>query len=459
MLFRTELIEYTIAIERLADARRAGASPRIMRRLQSDLQAKRKAVLRKRNLKQLGEHAAKRIADLLEALKVAELTDVAKLDDDTARGVHRAIDLVNRELAAGDFAYHLVGDVLRRGKRRLFVLATYGVERVVHRWVDGARVAVLHLDRLDRTNWKPNRLGAHRPAHLAPFVEMSTVRRDLLTFTIPELITEGGLIYKGERLSNQVVRKDHRAVLGKKVDDLVAFGSQLERRRRILRRIQNHRDTKIQFLFPDTMKRDHELLHLFRQNFNAPVHLANEYETVLGAIDVPAYRGLVDRMATLHAGPVEHFVLQLWHDYKTGVPAMPARVAALLHGLLTSTALNKRVAAAARDHLSGQLAELAGSAPLTRTVLTKLSGNVFESSAWDTPRCFATMIVFKELARVLAVERGADMKPESRPDRELASHVYAALVAKPPKAVRAAARNVWEHLFGRKMPVIRAARN
>ncbi len=453
-LFKEELVNAHIAATRLGRYQRRGVPPQALRRLEAKLRSQRKAALAPRYLRALGEHAAKRLADLLETVKVAALAKSADAHDHTARAFQRAVSLLNRELAAGDFGYHVIGDVLVSGATRLLLLATYRVERVVLRTVNGRRVSVLHLDRLDQTNWTPNRLGAARPDEWAPFVEMSTVRRDLLTFVLPELVTEGGLIYKGKRLSNEMVRKDYRAVMGNQVDDLVAFGAQLQKRRRVLRRIQHHPRTKIQFLFPDTMKRDHELLLLFKQNFNAPATLINEYEAVLGAIDVPAYRGLVDRLAALHAGPVEHFVLQLQFDRQQGVPAMPPRVGAYLKGLLHSTAINQRVAAVARDQLSGQLAELAGSAPITRTVLTKLSGNIFDSSAWDTPRCFATMILFKELSAELGVDQGAVLAPLKQPDREAASHVYAALIAKPPRVLRDGARKVWTRLFGRPMPVI-----
>jgi hypothetical protein len=281
---------------------------------------------------------------------------------------------------------------------------------------------------------------------------MSSVRRNLLTFVIPELVTQGGLLYKGRRLSNEMVRKDLRASLGDKLDDLVALGAQLEKRRRILRRIQRHSATKVSFVFPDTMKRDRELLALFRRNFNAPVALANAYETVLGAIDVPAYRGLVERVAALYAPSVARFVLQLWYDHRRGVPAMPPAVKAHLAPLLSSSKHNRKVAASTRYQLSGQLAQLAGSAPVTRLVLTELSGNVFDPSAWQTPRCFATMILLREVAKELGVRQGAELEPTKKPDRELASHVYAGIVGNPPQAVRAAARKAWARLFGRAMP-------
>lgn len=476
-IFGEALPNVFVAAARLADARAGEEGDRALRVLTKRLETARKATLTPEHLRALGEHAAKRLADLLAAIQNAALAETRSQDDATAKAFHQAVDLLNRELAAGDFGYHLVGDLLGQGKRRLVLLASYGVEEVVRYRVDQTPVTVLRLDRLDETNWSPNRLGAQREGHLAPFVEMSTVRRELLTFVIPELITDGGLTYDGKRLSNAVTQKEHRALLGERVADLVALGTQLGKRIRILRRIQRHPQTKISFLLPDTMARDRELTRLFKRDFNAPIALVNELETVLGAIDVPAYRGLVDRIAPLHAALTESFVLQLWHDdrrIRIAVPSripprgatdapttmrlppaeLPPAIRQHLAPLLGSGAHNERVAEAAERQLSGQLASLAHAGILTRTQLTRLSGNLFDTSAWHTPRSYATLVVWKELGRILGVSKAAGLSAEGDPDRELASHVYADLVGRDPAAVRQAARGAWDHLYTAKMPVI-----
>lgn len=472
-IFGEALPKHFIAAADLARARAEEAGDRVLASYTRRLEKARAAVLAKAHLRALGEHPAKRLADVLSAIQNAALAGTTSMDDATAKAFFAAIELLNRELAAGDFGYHVVGDLLVRGKHRFVLLASYGVEEVVRYAVAGKPVTVLRLDRLDQTNWAPNRLGAHRPEQLAPFTEMSTVRRDLVTYVVPELVTEGGLTYDGKRLSNEVVQAEHRALLGDKVADLVALGRFLGKRIRVLRSIQRHPQTKLSFLIPDTTKRDRELLALFRKDFNAPVALANQLETILGDIDVPAYRGLVDRVARLHALPTEAFVLQLWWDdlrraegarkkAKEGrkgttdasAVSLPKPLREHLAGLLKSGKHNQLVARVARGQVSGQLASLAHPHPLTRTVLTKLSGHLFDPDVWHTPRYYATVVIFKELAARLGVPQGADLKTDGDPDRQAASHVYAALVAKPPAEVQKAARATWEHLFGGKMPAI-----
>ncbi|MDY0004486.1 MAG: hypothetical protein RBU30_24535, partial [Polyangia bacterium] len=417
-VFGKALPKVFVAAAHLAEARASDDGPRALEIYKKRLDEARKAALAPPNLRALGEHPAKRLADLLAAIQNAAMAETKATDDTTAKAFHQAVDLLNRELAAGDFAYHLVGDLLVQSRRRLVLLASYGVEEIVRYQVDGEPVNILRLDRLDETNWSPNRLGAQREGHLAPFVEMSTVRRELITYVIPELVSDGGLTYDGRRLSNEMTQKDYREILGDKVADLVALGIQLGKRIRILRRIQRHSQTKLSFLLPDTMARDRELLRLFRRDFNAPVALANELEAILDAIDVPAYRGLVDRIATLHAALTEAFVLQLWQEERRGkaatpgrpaqadrpaqvdrpapgektaqadrpapgdqtaprqsdkgdgqakAPPLPAALAPHLAPLLGSGPHNERVAQAARTQLSGQLAALAHGGPLTRT--------------------------------------------------------------------------------------------
>lgn len=479
-IFAKALPQAFIAVSQLAEVRAEEGSERAVRAHARRLDSARSELLNPAHLRALGEHPAKRLADVLAAIENAAFADTTSVVDETAKAFFKAVDLLNRELAAGDFAYHLVGDLLVRRGRRLVLVATYGVEEVVPYKVEGQPVTVLRLDRLDETNWSPARLGSHRPDHLASFVEMSSVRRDLVTYVIPELITEGGLIHDGRRLSNEVLQKEHQAILGDKVvEDLVALGTQLGRRIRILRRIQRHRQTKVSFLVPDTLARDRELLGLFRKNFNAPVGLVDELKAVLDAIEVPAYEGLVERIARIHVLPTEAFVLQLWHDSRLRAQdAAPKRqdgseagdgsreeargarsslrppMARHLASLLDSSRHNQAVAAVARDQTSGYLSSLANSGPLTRTVLTKLSGHIFDPKVWHTPRYYAALVIFKEFGRILEVPKAAALMAEGDPDRQVASDVYAALVEKEPEALRQAARQAFEHLFGTRIPTI-----
>lgn len=460
---------YGVALDRW---RRAVAGhPTLRRRIAAsvELAAARARLVDPQLTEALGPGAARRLRQVLERARAVVLSWSPESAADATEELLDAIGAFDDELAAAGLGYFVDGDVLidnARG-RRVVVLTTYRVERVILYKAGGRTVRALQLRRLDHLTFARDLLGFSRPHLREAAVLLDEVEELLVTYVLPALAPDAGMRVTDEdaeaagsawqeRLSRRAGEVARAELAGAVPDPILAaqVGALLLRRRALFERWAAALEERgIPFAAPRTFRIDPELAAGLA-GLVPPAEL-DELATIGASLATPVTEPVLlavrdEIVATVTRHEVQHRV-----DFaRDRSLRLPRQLAARVGPLTGPKGVERAFAVRARDELSAYLGEIGRDVRTTRLNLTLVSRFVFDRDFWWTAECYAALVILEALARELDLEFP---RPATKPDwidRRRLTDVYLALTEVPPEELRAAARRAWERLFAAELPIM-----
>ena len=98
--------------------------------------------------------------------------------------------------------------------------------------------------------------------------------------------------------------------------------------------------------------------------------------------------------------------------------------------------------------MSAHLAELTRVTPDSALDILLLSRFLMDRTQWGTPYHVAALVIFTELANELGLNAGGPLVVRGRVRRERVATLTLEITSKPPNEVAAAAKKIWERLYG-----------
>ena len=420
-----------------------------------DLETARTRLLDERARRALGPEASERTLDLARTL-----ADVARArgegDDSADRCVSAAASL-NKALLDARLPYFVDVDVVRTPERVEPWLYVFYVEKELVVKADGADERVVHLWRLDRLNLRQGFLGYTRSRTGAAIVLLDQLESELVLTVLPglppgertELLDEESRDLSeewqrglGERAA--AIVREHYARWN---DPHVAeIGELLARRRALVERWKaNVAGLGLQLreperLIPEADYAGELALRIPRKELSEWNDL---HDRLLEAEPQRAFlRARADRVASIQRHELQHRV-----DYRRGLVPVPEEIATMLGVDDVLGALPGSLPARVRDEYSAYLAELAGEeSPALELLL--LARWVFDKHHWGGTYSVTAFAVLTALGK----ELGLSATARSGSNRRQLAQLFLAITDRPAHEIREAARRVFEHAYGAKIP-------
>ena len=458
--FAVDLPTFLIALDQAASA----GSDAEVRRLRADADAAALRATGREVRAALGDEGAKRFEELLAAARGA--SQAAPSDADAA-ALLAATSALDDALAAKGLGYFLDGDVITEsdsGRRHVIVYAFEVLHVAVFQ--SNERVLSLELRRIDRLNWSQALLGFTRPQLRAALVLLDTVDRQLVSTILVGLAPDGRvplfdaedpsvkpeLVRKAEARAGQVVREEY----GDPDDSAAAtrLGVALGRRGALFGGWQKN-----------LARRGISL------NVPGALHVEGDYKDDLRPI-VPAAElaALAELEHELHESATEAAFLsargrlvasiarhEVQHrlDFMRSEPLVMPPTLERWVGPLEANGQERRGAARARSEMSAYLAQLARDESTTKADVTLALRFLLDQKMQGLPECYAAIAIVEGLSEELGIAIDGPLVEHANIARERAATLYLAILDKPPEAIRAAAKRVWEKSFRSELAPLR----
>ena len=457
---------FLIALDRRTDAIRSGSGDRGA--LEAEMGEARARALAPEVREALGEGGARALEALLAAARSAADAR-AGAEGPEAGALAEAVAALDDALAAGGIGYFADGDVITDAEsgRRFVLVYTFRVARVELFQAGAARVRALHLRRLDKLNWSHTLLGFTRPTLRVAAVLLDQLDEQVISLVAPGLapgapvpIFEPGSTAPAraavEARAGELVRDEYGAMPGLDASAAGKLGKLLGRRRALVAGWEKLAAARGMTLVVPAKLR-------LPEGFAASVEGLAPRDEIRDLVEIDAAlddRTRTDAFAALRdalASSIERHEVQHRLDALGPQPPPMPRALEARVGPLAEHGKERRGAATARAELSAYLAELARDARTPRVGLTLIARFLFDERLQGAPESYAALGIVEGLARGLGVGAGAEARilRDGAIDRSAAAEVYLALAALPPDRLRAAAKGLWERLFGAPLPELR----
>jgi len=456
---------YLIALDRVSQAQRGGATPAELSALEAEMAAARDRAVGAEAAGALGEGATRALGALMATARAAALSAAGDTGDEADQAVASATGALDDELAAAGAGYFVDGDVIHDGGsgRRLSLVYAFAVERVDLFTAGAESVRALRLRRIDRLNWSHTLLGFTRPHLRAALVLLDQLDEQVLSLIAPGVAPgapvrlfdlEAAGVPAEERAAvearaGELCRAEYGALPGLDAAAAVRLGEALGRRRAIVEALEKRAEARgLALVTPGKLR--------LPESFTRSIEpLATKAEIAdLKAIDdalagEPAQRAFTALRDALAASIERHEVQHRLDARRARV--MPQALADRT-GPLVQNGREHKHADRARAELSAYLSELARDPRTGRVGLGALARFVFDRQHHGVPECYAAIVILEGLADTLGLPREAPLIAGRAVNRRAAARLYLALAAQPPERLRDAARRLWEKLFASPLP-------
>ncbi len=464
-LFATDLPAAVIALDRWSSARRDGVAPAEVSKLDAELQAAIDEALDAEARAALGPGPSARLADLFRSARTAAEVDGPALEH-AGDAFMAAAGALDDDLASASLGYFVDSDLVRSAGRRSVIVYSFAVERVSIFRSGAVTARALHIRRLDALNWSHTLLGFTRPGLRFALVLLDQLEGQVVSLLGPAMAPGAGMpLFEpaGETKAAPVAEETRRAVearagelaraeygsaSGVDTGRAADLGALLGRRKamfddleaRLARRGLDVAPPKKLLLGADYPRELGRVL--------SPAELS-ELHDLEGRLADP---GLGEAFAGLRAAlsaSVERHEVQ--HRLDALAPrAMPKELEARV-GPREEGGKERRQAASAAAELSAYLAEIARDPVAARVGLSMVARFLFDARLHGAAECYAALTIVEGLARELGVTHPPLLAGRSI-DRAAVGSAYLALTQRPADDVRAAARRLWQSLFGEPLP-------
>ena len=371
-----------------------------------------------------------------------------------------AVAALDAELVRASIPIHLDGEVLTDADgRRDPVVFVYRVE-AERSWRSGERVVrAVRLRRLDHRSTRMLLMGLVRPGLPGALVLLDQAEDELMRLLLPALAPDAPLVLSArpeddwpgraafERAAGARVRRELGAALGDAAPDAARAGELLGRRERIFDAIEKGLAQRgLRLTGPRRLDLADDWLD----------QLAGEARPE----DLRSLRELAPELATpevrrVFAAATDSFarsieIHEVQHQLDDGAPlAMPEALQALVGPPPAGEPMS--FASRARAEMSAYLAALARDQATPGVNLVLVARFVLTAGSWGAAEMPAALTILEGLRSQLQLPGGA-LLVDKRVQREQASELVLALLARPPDELRAAATRLWAASFGRALP-------
>lgn len=416
--------------------------------------------------REIGEEGVSRLDALLARVNEASAWAPSRDAEATKESARAALDGVlaasgalDALLAKQHVPYFIDTDVLRGPNKITPLLLSFYVEREDEAIAADQHVRVLRLWRLDQLNMNQSGLlGYTRPRTQAALVLLDQVESHLVQYLLPaagegeevEMIDPESLDPEltwqkdFQRGAGDVVRR----VYGTSQDPAVAsLGKLLARRRALVRRWASQLvGLGLVFRVPQRLVPEADYSADLRVKIPRAelIEWDELHDTLLSRSNEAVFVKLRDR----YAETVERHEVQHRLDYARGFTPVPAPLAEVLGLQNPLDAPEGGMAARSRDEMSAHLAELTRVTPDSALDILLLSRFLMDRTQWGTPYHVAALVIFTELANELGLNAGGPLVLRGRVRRERVATLTLEITSKPPNEVAAAAKKIWERLYG-----------
>jgi hypothetical protein len=397
-------------------------------------------------------------AALEKLVAAARSAATARLDDpDSADELARRVRDLNEALAAADLPFWIDSDVITSGAQRVVLVFSFSIEGV-NRYRSGkVALRALHLSRLDQLNWTYRAFGFTATRRDA-VVLVDMIDERLVGSLLPALVADDAAVFDVDTASSAerwlrkltasataVIRADLPAAARQPLDELA---TQLARRAALFEQFNDRLaargialETPSMLVLPDGY-RDELAGVVEAKQLDQLAAIERRLRGTAARAQLVAARGPVLRAVEIHE-------LQHRLDIGARLP-LPKEIEALAGPLRDHKGQERQAAVHARAELSAYLAELARS-DVPRMALVQLVAFVADERSWGTAESLATLVILDELSSELQIT-GDPFVVDRSIRRDRVADRFAALTARSPADISAAARRAWERLFRRKLP-------
>ena len=473
-----DLPEYLIALDQWSRARSGGAPVARVAEIEAGVAAVRAKLLAPAVRAALGEGAAARFEDLLDAARAASSGGAAPgAASERARAVSEpmmsATGAFDDELAAKNLGYFVDGDVITdlRTGHRLVIIYAFTVESVSLFTSNGATIRALDLRRLDHLNWSQALLGFTRPHLREALVLLDQVDEQLCTYVLPGLGKAARIsLFDPDDASaspatrdaveiraGELTRSEYSAAPGLDAARAERLGALLTRRRELFEGFEKRVSARgLVLVTPSKLRLD--------KDYDAALAGAvprgdlDELRALDDEVGDPRLLETYARLRDVLVDSVERHEAQHRLDYARLDPLpMPKALEALVGP--AGEGDSRRFASQTRAELSAYLAELSRDTRTTLVNLTMIARFLFRKQMQGMAECYSAVIIFEGLADELGLPEKGGLVSGGNISRERAAAIYLALTALPKATVSAAAGRLWARLFQGPLPeLVPAAR-
>jgi len=409
----------------------------------------------------LGADTVSALGELLDAAGWVALAKDASATSPEIDRFHNAGNGLAAQLKRRNLPYFVDVETLHQETSVLPLLMSFYVQRESEYRAGGTRVRVLDLWRLDTLRVRFGALGYTRPRTPAALVLLDQVESDLVRTVLPALAPsepaqlvddetrEQGLPWVSalERVAGSAVRTHFATLSGD--PHVVEVGKLLAKRRALVRSwretIANGRQ---RLRVPERL--------IPEADYSSDLHLrvANSelyaWDELHGDLMSRKNYAAFLRLREPYVLGIERHEVQHRLDYERGFRALPALVCRILgiEAALDAPAgsLQERVSA----EFSAYLAQLAAAPDSPLLDLIVLSSHLLDARAGGGVYWYAALAVFEAVATELGMD--PDQIIGRRVQRERVADLVTQLIARDPKAIRAAAARAYEQAFGEPVP-------
>ncbi len=450
-VFVTLLPAYVVALDGWASERSTSAE-----RVLGDSRA---ALLSPSSRAALGDDAFSALERLAASAQAAAETRSSRLDAAADQLAKRARAL-DEALAAANVPYAVDTEVIATGSDRSVLVFSFAVQGLTRYRSGKTELRARRVSRADRLNWSYRLFGFTGSRRRDVTVLMDSIDERVIGTLLPALgerhekvvdlgpeVESQAWATKLEQIARDIVRTDLPAAAGL---SLTALATRLDARVALFDKLNGALAARgVELERPLTLA----LPEGYEEELTEAVDAADlaRLEAIERELSSAASRRALAAARNPIARSVELHEIQHKLDLSGKLP-MPRSLARLTGPARDRRGKDRALAVTARAELSAYLAELARS-DVPRIVLVQLATFAVDERSWGLPESYVAVAILDELAGDLEIA-AEPLVLDGVIQRERVALRFAAVAARTPTELSAAAARAWEKLFRRKLPAV-----